>query len=376
MSHKFLMKSNNNINSPSGRQDVSLKVIDKETSNIYVSSWDPESDDTWSMFVNGNKHANLAQASEWYSIIKRAYSHTPLYLKAENTEGHVALLPSFLVRSRLIGTVITSMPFLDAGGPCTSSPSLTGSLLDALAEEAKKHGASRIELRCTVEMNLPFPAMKEKVNLFLPLPSDADRLWRQLNAKIRNQVRKAERSGLSVEFGGLEKLNDFYEIFAVNMRDLGSPVHSKQFFSAIFDSFGDKARIALVRKDRIPIGGLVALAFKNTITVPWASSLRQYFSLCPNMLLYWETLRVACKEGFRRFDFGRSSQSSSTYHFKRQWGALEEPLFWYTIPIDRNHQLRLSAASKQGAFLLKIWKHLPLRFSRCIGPHVRKYLTQ
>jgi FemAB-related protein (PEP-CTERM system-associated) len=227
-----------------------------------------------------------------------------------------------------------------------------------------------------VDVDLPVPAVQDKVNLVLELPGDPAILWRELNAKVRNQVRKAERSGLSVEFGGAEKLGEFYDIFAVNMRDLGSPVHAQGFFRAVFEAFGDKARVALVRKGAVPVGGLVALAFKDTLVVPWASSLREYFPMCANVLLYWETIRLACEEGFRRFDFGRSSRNSGTYRFKRQWGALEEPLYWYTIPIARSNYKRWSSVDHRGASLVRLWKRLPVGFTRWLGPYVRKYLTQ
>ena len=55
---------------------------------------------------------------------------------------------------------------------------------------------------------------------------------------MRNQVRKAERAGLSVEFGEAEKLDEFYEFFAARMRDLGSPVHAREFFRATLEAFG------------------------------------------------------------------------------------------------------------------------------------------
>ena len=107
------------------------------------------------------------------------------------------------------------------------------------------------------------------------------------------------------------------------MRDLGSPVHAREFFRATLEAFGDRARVALVRKGQTPIGGLVALAFKDVLAVPWASCAKEHFALCPNMLLYWETIRAGCMDGFRRFDFGRSTRGSGTYRFKRQWGAQE-----------------------------------------------------
>jgi CelD/BcsL family acetyltransferase involved in cellulose biosynthesis len=153
-------------------------------------------------------------------------------------------------------------------------------------------------------------------------------------------------------------------------------VHARRFFQAILDAFADQARIALVRQGTQVIGGLIALAFKDSLIVPWASSLRQYRSLCPNMLLYWETLRKACVEGFRRFDFGRSSRNSGTYRFKRQWGAAEEPLYWYTIPLTACPRIKLSRGDWKGEFLARLWHYLPIHVTRLAGPHIRKYLTQ
>jgi hypothetical protein len=171
-------------------------------------------------------------------------------------------------------------------------------------------------------------------------------------------------------------LDAFYDVLAVNMRDLGSPVHARGFFAAMFDSFGDNARVVLVRKGSTAIGGLIALAFKDTLVVPWASSLRQYFALCPNMLLYWETLAAACNEGFRRFDFGRSGRDASTYRFKRQWGAQEVPLYCYDIPIGPRAARALAPGDSRGAFLAALWRRLPVGLTRRVGPRVRGYLTQ
>jgi serine/alanine adding enzyme len=354
---------------------MTLKTLQSSNSAVQVLRCKPNVEGAWSTLIHQMDDANVAQSPLWYTAIHRAYGHIPLYLQAENTTGQMAILPAFLVRSRLFGTVVTSMPFLDMGGPCSSSPALSCTLVTRLIEEAAHHGAGLVELRCTVPLDLPVAATGDKVNLFLSLPKDPGCLWKQLDAKVRNQVRKAERSGLSVEFGQSERLDDFYETFAQNMRDLGSPVHARGFFQAILEAFGNQARIALVRKDARPIGGLLALAFKSSLIVPWASSLRQYLSLCPNMLLYWETLRNACLEGFQRFDFGRSSRNSGTYRFKRQWGAVEEPLFWYTIPIAASSRPRLSSTDPKAARLARLWRYLPLHVTRWLGPHIRKSLT-
>ena len=343
----------------------------------------------------GDPH--LAHAPEWAAVIQQAYGHEPLYLAAQDS-GRTAVLPAFVVRRPFFGTAVTSMPFLDGGGPCSDTPEVAGSLVEMLTHEARRLGAAFVELRCSQRLPIPWDPSEHKVNLTRPLPSNPDVLWRELDKSVRNQVRKAERSGLSVDFGGAECLEPFYGTFVNRMRELGSPVHDRRFFRAIVDEFGSRVRIGLVRMGRMPIGGLIALGFRDTLTVPWASCLSQYRSLCSNMLLYWETIRAACVEGFRRFDFGRSSRGSGTYRFKRQWGAEESPLFWYTIPLDAhtneandtNESNETNEAndpnepddpnepndSRVASYVTKAWQHLPLAVTRCVGPRIRRYLIQ
>jgi FemAB-related protein (PEP-CTERM system-associated) len=343
---------------------------------VRVTRWTPRSDDAWGRLGEGTERVNLAQLPQWFTAIEQAYGHAPVYLQAEDAAGRRAVLPSFLVRHRLFGSVVASMPFLDAGGPCGASDELARVLVEALVAEAARLGAARVELRCTRPMDTSAPVMTDKVNLVLALPPAADALWRRLDGKVRNQVRKAERSGLAVEFGGAEKLDDFYRVFAVNMRDLGSPVHSTGFFAAVLEAFGPRARVGLVRKGAAPIGGLIALTFQDTVAVPWASSLREYRMLCPNMLLYWEAIRTACADGLRRFEFGRSSRDSGTYRFKRQWGGLEEPLFWYSVPIASRRGGGLGRLVGRESRLVRAWQRLPVALARRLGPRIRRYLIQ
>jgi serine/alanine adding enzyme len=344
--------------------------------DIRVSHSTPDAAGTWRQVVDELSQSNLAHSPEWFTVVRTAYGHDPLYLSAEAGEGCLGLLPAFVVRRPFFGTVVTSMPFLDAGGPCSPSAAVAQVLVEHLIGEARRVGARVVELRCTERLTLASQPMEHKVNLTLDLPADSGRLWGDLDSSLRNKIRKGERSGLSVEFGRTEKLAPFYDVFAARMRDLGSPVHARGFFRAVLDSFGNRARIALVRKGSTPVGGLVALAFKDSLVVPWSSCLKEYFSLRPNMLLYWEILQTACREGFRHFDFGRSSRHSGTYWFKRQWGAHEEPLFWYTIPVTPRRSLPTPSASRGAVVLAKAWQRLPLAVTRRLGPRIRKYLTQ
>ena len=138
---------------------------------------------------------------------------------------------------------------------------------------------------------------------------------------MRNQVRKGEKSGLTVARGGEELLPDFYSVFSRNMRDLGTPVYGAGLFAAALRQFPSDAELFVVRAERTPVAAALLLHGPGVTEVPSASSLRQYNHTCANMLLYWNLLERAVERGQAVFDFGRSTIDGPTYRFKKQWGA-------------------------------------------------------
>jgi FemAB-related protein (PEP-CTERM system-associated) len=339
----------------------------------------PDTNGAWRRIVDECDASGLAHSPEWFSLIQRTYGHAPLYLSTDDGNGRSGVLPAFVVRRPLFGAIVTSMPFLDSGGPCSRSAATRRLLVEHLVAEARRIGAGIVELRCAERLDIPVAAAEHKVNLTLPLTSDPDDLWRHFDKEVRNQIRKAERSGLSIESCGVEHVRPFYDTFLVRMRELGSPAHGMDFLAGVRDAFGDRARMLLIRKGTVTVGGLITVMFKDRVVVPWATCLKEYFALCPNMLLYWEALRTACAGRFRQFDFGRSTRGSGTYRFKRHWGATEEPLFWYRIRVRRDGGVGVPAPesdSQLGSLASAAWRRLPLSVTRHLGPPIRRYLVQ
>ena len=65
--------------------------------------------------------------------------------------------------------------------------------------------------------------------MILELPDTSDKLWNSFDSKLRSQIKKPMKEGMAVETGGIEQLNNFYDVFSKNMRDLGTPVYGKGF---------------------------------------------------------------------------------------------------------------------------------------------------
>ena len=164
--------------------------------------------------------------------------------------------------------------------------------------------------------------------MVLPLASTADQQFAQLDRKVRNQVRKAQKSGISMTSGGLELLDAFYDVFATNMRDLGTPVYTKAFFREVLTAFPADARVFCANLENQTIAASIVLRDRDRMEVPWASAFAQFNSLAPNMLLYWEMLQTAVEQGCTHFDFGRCTPDAGTYRFKAQWGAVPHELCW------------------------------------------------
>ena len=128
--------------------------------------------------------------------------------------------------------------------------------------------------------------------------------------------------------------------------------------------------------DRRPeqTAGGVTVRHRDTVLVPWASSLREFRTHCPNMLLYWNMLDESVRAGATVFDFGRSSPDSGPHHFKLQWGAQEAPMAWEYILINRSTAPDHGPTSPHFAKLVSLWQKMPLAIANAVGPAIVRHI--
>jgi FemAB-related protein (PEP-CTERM system-associated) len=312
----------------------------------------------------------------WKSALNAAYGFNARYLLAEHNGRVHGLLPLILFPSPFFRKQYISLPFCDVGGVLADTPQIADRLVEYVMEMARRDKIPCVKLRMERDPEKTEDAVvsPQKERMTLELPGSSDQLLAGLKAKVRSQVKKPMRDGLSARVGGVELLDDFYSIFVQNMRDLGSPTHSRRWIEAVMRCYGQQARIAAVYTSQgEPAAAGVMLLHPAAVSNPWASSLRVYKQLNPNMLLYWTMLSFAADNGFPRFDFGRSTPGGGTYKFKQQWGAKGIPLQWTDLlnpPVIATSvgpsPLRTAAA--------KAWRQLPLGLTVFLGPRLRRYI--
>ena len=328
----------------------------------------------WDRYVSDHPDATADHLWGWRRVFADVFGHGSVYLAARRGGTVTGVLPLVLFQSRVFGRSITSVPFLNYGGILADDPATAVALLDQATAETRAFGASHLELRHQRQLFQDLPCRQHKLALTRPLPATVDELWADTDRKVRNQVRKAQKAGLVAVSGGPELVASFYEVFARNMRDLGTPVYSQRLFETTLAVFGDRARVFVVRQGSRTLAGAVAIGLRETILVPWASSLRAFRHLCPNMLLYWTMMEQGTASGMRRFDFGRSSPGSGTHQFKLQWGAHATPMAWEYVILAGQDVPDQGPSNPKFRLAIGAWKRLPLAVANRLGPWIARQL--
>jgi FemAB-related protein (PEP-CTERM system-associated) len=335
----------------------------------------------WDDFVSSQPDASPYQRFAWKQAIEESYHHPCFYFIARDEQENVlGILPTVFIKPPLLAGKLCSLPFCDRGEALATTPDTAQMLLDKALEIARNKGVT-YEYRATSPVSEHVEGQTKngkKVRMLLELPESSEALMKGFKAKLRSQIRKAEKNGLIVETGRSEAfINDFFHVFTINMKDLGSPTHSRQWFEAILKHYGHNIIISIVRYNGTPVGAGIVLLNAEMAAIPWASTIRAYNKLAPNMLLYWSLLEYASNHGSRFFDFGRSSYGEGTFRFKQQWGARPVALEWKTYLNNTvQHDSENSQVRGEIRSLIEdIWRRLPLPVTVFIGSKTRKYIS-
>jgi serine/alanine adding enzyme len=325
----------------------------------------------WDDFVSRHPDATSYHQYGWREVVGKSFGHAAYYLACSDEDGTIhGILPLVNMQSRFFGNFMVSLPFFNYGGLLSDSEQADHSLLKA-ADSLRQHiGASSIELRHFAAPHGELPAKTPKVTMIIDLSDNGDRQWKGFNAKLRNQIRKAEKSGLQIVTGGPDLLDGFYQVFCRNMRDLGTPVYGIDFFRNILNVFPQTTKIFSVTHNDTIIASGIASWFRDTLELPWASSIRKYKSLCPNNILYWGSIKFAIEQGFSKFDFGRSTPNEGTYRFKEQWGAQPVPLYWQYLLGAKTPMPELNPKNPKYRLAISLWQKLPVGLTKILGPPI------
>jgi serine/alanine adding enzyme len=324
----------------------------------------------WDAYVSEAGSSRLYHRWDWLQVIEETFGHKSYRLAAMEDGAIHGVLPLTFIRSRLFGKFLVSIPFFSYGGVLTREEVARDKLLEGAVDLAKKLGASHIELRQGDSCPTDWCQATPKVTMEVLLPATVDEYLRQLSASRRKRIRYSLKSGLRVEWGRGETLSVFYKLFALNMRNLGTPVYPRRFFENQISRFGENIRILTLWDHSEPVAAGFVTSHGTTLELPWAASISGHQKKDLSLVMYWHLIERAIEERYEWLDLGRCTRGSGSWDFKRHWNPIERPLHWYywleagaSLPEVRpdNPKFRLAKT---------LWKRLPLAVANGLGPHL------
>ncbi len=329
--------------------------------------------DGWQKYVASTARSHYHDL-RWREILEAVMGRQTHYLTArDKADNVIGVLPIALTRSRVFGNYGVSLPYLNYGSAIGVGKNVEDALINHAFQQADKWDLSHIEIRDT-ELRDGHTPRTDKVCMVLDLADidSGDQLLLAVGSKVRAQANKALKSGISFSTGGMDLLDDYYRVFAHNMRDLGTPVYSKAFFSAILETFPEDTLLVLGRYQGKPVSAAFLLKHDDKWEIPWASTLRSANAIGANMALYATVLTTVIERGATEFDFGRSTIDAPTYKFKKQWRAQPKQLYWYYSNPDFANTL--TTGNRKFELAIQAWKRLPLPVANLLGPGIVKNL--
>ena len=288
-----------------------------------------------------------------------------------------AALPVYLVDSWITGKRLVSIPYATVCDPLVSSDIEFEMLFRAVEKLFSETKSSYVEITALHDWTMVAnhksfkrSTLSQFKNHTLSLSPDLDAIKKNIHKKTRQNLSKTDHDTLTAaECSTISGLHIFYRLYVRTRKKLGLPPIPFQFFFNIWKEYTrtGNIQIVLVYYDKKPIAGQLLLKFKKRIimeAIGWDYNFR---NAKPNDFLYWEIIKLACKEGYKVLDFGRTdAENVGLIDFKRRWGTVESDIPHYFYPVDILKNMSGSGKMKK-IFRIFLDERIPDGVARFIG---------
>lgn len=215
------------------------------------------------------------------------------------------------------------------GGPaCWGDRPDATSFWDAFDAWAAREGVVSEFVRFHLDRSgqLPFPGTvaERTQNVVRTLGAPLEAIWMDAEHKVRKNVKRARRSGVTVEFDRTgERLGAFLDIYEATMdrRDAGASFYfPRAYFEAIHRDLPGQFVYAFAMHEGEAVSAELALVSATSLYSFLGGTRREAFALRPNDLLKVELMEWAKAEGLARFVLGGGyGADDGIYRYKKSF---------------------------------------------------------
>jgi hypothetical protein len=338
---------------------------------------DPLEHADWDALVAAHQQSTVFHSRGWARVLQDTYGHKPIYIARFEGKRLAGLLPVMEVSSWLTGRRGVSLPFTDF---CAS---LKGSGCDGgdLYKEAMELGRARRwkKLECR-GFDCAWAGAESSLSFYghnIELGAGEEKMFEGMEASVRRGVRKAEKSGLKIDFdNGEESMQIFFKLHCGTRQRHGLPPQPWRFFWNIQRYLVNMGRgfIAIARLKGQPLAASVFLHDGRNALYKFGASDYAFQQMRPNNLMMWAAIKHCAELGLARLNLGRTSLSNEGLRrFKLGLGAAEEEIRYMKFDFSSEQFVR-DVDGVEG-WHNRVFARLPLPMLRLAGAVLYPHLS-
>jgi len=338
-----------------------------------IKTLDDSSIKQWDEFVENSSLATFFHKAGWKEVVEKAFGHKGYFLYVEKQGKITGILPLMHVKSMLFGNSLSSCAFCVYGGIVANDEESYAELDKKACELAEELGVDHLEMRNRTQVTPERPYKELYVTFRKELEEDEEKNMLAIPRKQRAVIRKGIKAGLVSEID--QEVERFYQAYSESVRNLGTPVFAKKYFSILKQVFKEQCEIlTVVDKNGQLIASVMNFYFKDEVLPYYGGGTEYARAVKGNDFMYWEVMRRAVAKGIKIFDYGRSKEGTGSYRFKKHWGFVPKPLFYEFYLVKSDSIPDINPLNPKYQIFIAAWKRLPLPVSQIVGPWLAKDL--
>jgi hypothetical protein len=314
--------------------------FEKSTLPETVEIVNPLVDAQWDRMVESFASATIFHGSAWARVLHETYRYRPCYFLVRDRGRLLGLLACMEVRSWISGVRGVALPFTDQSEPLVAEDAEPGRLLPWVLNYGCARRWKSLILHGGLNLVTSGAPSLSFYTHSLDLSPESDRLFAGLKVSTRNQVRQAQRNGVSVEIGSSSELMDnYYSLHCLTRKKHGIPPQPVEFFRSIQRNLLEQGMgfVAIGRVKEKPVAGAVFLYQGTQAYYKFSASDKDDLRLRGNNLVMWESICQLRKAGVAVLNFGRSSISNEGLRkYKLGWGTKESIIRYHRFDFRQN----------------------------------------
>jgi Acetyltransferase (GNAT) domain len=349
--------------------DISTHLRQKSTLSKTVETVNPLNDPHWDRTLQSFRNATIFHGSAWARVLCETYGYQPVFFVMRGDNRNLGLSACMEVKGWITGSRGVALPFTDRSEPLVMENTNPDELLAAMLSYGQGRGWKSLTLHGGSNLSLSAAPGLRFYTHSLDLSPQCDRLFQALKGAVRNQVRQAERNGITVEIGcSMHLMDAYYRLHCLTRKKHGIPPQPVEFFHNIQRKLLEQEQgfVAIARAGDRPVAGSVFLHQGMQAHYKFSASDEKNLRLRGNNLVMWESICRLKAQGFTTLDFGRTSIANEGLRkYKLGWGTNESTMHYYRFDFRNNRFV--ANRDRANGFHNRVFRLMPMSMLQWVG---------